>query len=301
MSNKMNLNGCRLIIKGGGEMASGIAVRLYKAGLRAILILEVPAPSAVRRTVSFCEAVYDGEQQVEGIRARRAQNREEIAALWRQGIIAVAVDPDWELLGQIQPHVCVDAILAKRNMGTTLTDAPFTLGIGPGFTAGVDTHAVIETNRGHNLGRVYTEGAAQANTGIPGNICGYTVERVLRAPEEGITQTHRQIGELVRAGDVALSVGGAPVAALLDGVVRGLIRSGVAVTKGTKVGDIDPRGNAEYCYTVSEKARALGGAVLEAICAYITNQGYNGPCPIGETLDISHSLRHKAFLIFGGS
>jgi xanthine dehydrogenase accessory factor len=271
MSNKMNLKACRLVIKGGGEMASGIAVRMYRAGLREILLLEAPAPLAVRRTVSFCEAVYDGEQKVEGVLARREQNREEIAALWRQGIIAVAVDPDWKLLGQIRPHVCVDAILAKRNTGTALSDAPLTLGLGPGFTAGVDAHAVIETNRGHNLGRVYTEGSAQANTCIPGDIGGYTVERVLRAPEDGITRAHRKIGELVRAGDAVLNVGAVPVTAQIDGVVRGLVRSGVSVTKGTKVGDIDPRGNAEFCYTVSEKARALGGAVLEAICTFITN------------------------------
>jgi xanthine dehydrogenase accessory factor len=269
MNSNMNINACRLVIKGGGEMASGIAVRLFRAGLREILLLETPAPSAVRRTVCFCEAVYDGRQQVEGIMAQRAQHCEEIAALWRQGILAVAVDPDWKLLGQIRPHVCVDAILAKRNTGTAMTDAPFTLGIGPGFTAGVDTHAVVESNRGHNLGRVYTEGAAQDNTGIPGVIGGYSVERLLRAPEEGITRAYRQIGEIVRAGDTVLSVGKSPVAARIDGVVRGLVHSGVTVGKGSKVGDIDPRGNAEYCHTVSEKARALGGAVLEAVCAFI--------------------------------
>ena len=262
------LNACRIIIKGGGEMASGVAVRLYRAGIREILLLERPAPSAVRCTVSFCQAVYDGEQHVEGVPARLARDAREIAGLWRQDVIAVAVDPEWLFLEVLRPHVSIDAIIAKRNLGTRLAEAPLVLALGPGFTAGVDAHAVIETRRGHTLGRVYTTGGAEADTGIPGDISGYTRERVLRSPEAGIVKTRKRIGESVRAGETVLTVNSIPVLAEIDGVIRGLIQPGVNVPAAAKVGDIDPRGNPAHCLSVSEKARALGGAVLEAVCAY---------------------------------
>ena len=260
---------CRIIIKGGGEMASGIAVRLYRAGIREILLLETHAPLAVRRSVSFCQAVYDGEQQVEGISARLAQNAQEIAKLWRQEMLAVAVDPEWLLLRLLRSHVSIDAIMAKRNLGTKLDEAPLVLALGPGFTAGVDAHAVIETRRGHNLGRIYTVGMAEADTGVPGDISGYTHERVLRAPEAGVAESRKQIGEAVRTGETVLTVNGIPVIAGIDGVIRGIIRSGINVPASAKVGDIDPRGEPAYCLSVSEKARSLGGAALEAVCAFL--------------------------------
>ncbi|MDR1777331.1 MAG: EF2563 family selenium-dependent molybdenum hydroxylase system protein [Desulfovibrio sp.] len=266
---KTGLETCRVVIKGGGEMASGVAVRLHQAGIRNILLLEIAAPLAVRRTVSFSEAVYDGEQEIEGIHACLARHVDDILALWRREMVAVAVDPEWRLLDLLQPRVCIDAILAKRNTGTRMDEAPLVLALGPGFTAGLDAHAVIETQRGHNLGRIYRKGAAEENTGLPGAINGYTLERLLRSPEAGKVDSVRKIGELARAGEIVLNVNGVPVAAGIDGVIRGLIRPGITVPSLIKLGDIDPRGCPEYCLTVSEKARALGGAALEAVCAYL--------------------------------
>jgi xanthine dehydrogenase accessory factor len=250
-------------------MASGIAVRLYRSGFRESLLLETQTPLAVRRMVSFSEAVYDGEQRVEGVPSRLVRNKEGIAALWMRDIIAVAVDPEWKHISSLRPDVCIDAILAKRNLGTRITDAALVLALGPGFTAGEDAHAVIETQRGHNLGRIYRKGTAEADTGIPGAIGGYTLERVLRSPEAGLVSSPRRIGDMVRAGETVLRVNGVPVTARIDGVVRGLIHPGIVAPAMVKLGDIDPRGRTEYCQTVSEKARALGGSVLEAICAYL--------------------------------
>ena len=260
-----------IIIKSGGEMASGIAVRLFRAGFRNLLMLETSRPLAVRRAVAFCEAVYDGEQRVEGIIARRADRPEAIRELWRNGMLAVAVDPEWTLLPLLQPEMTIDAVLAKRNIGTAMTEAPLVVALGPGFTAGVDAHYVIETNRGHDLGRVYAGGSAQPDTGIPGDIGGYTRERVVRAPIDGVVEDCRDIGSLIRAGETVCTVGGVPAVAAIDGIVRGCIRPGTMARAGLKLGDIDPRGIPEHCRTVSEKARALGGAVLEILCAHINN------------------------------
>ena len=260
----------RIVIKSAGEMASGVAVRLHRAGFREILMLETDAPTAVRRRVSFSEAVYDGEQCVEGVAARRAKNVEEIASLWRSGMLAVAVDPEWRFLSRLKPFASVDAVLAKRNTGTRIDETPLVVALGPGFTAGVDAHFVVETQRGHNLGRVYAEGSAEPNTGIPGTIGGYTLERVLRAPADGVVEQCREIGETLQAGETVCVVGSVPVPAKIAGVLRGCIRPGIRVSAGTKLGDIDPRGNPDNCDTVSEKARALGGAVLEILCGYLS-------------------------------
>lgn len=250
-------------------MASGVAVRLYRAGFRRMLLLECEAPLAVRRTVSFCEAVYDGSQSVEGIPARLVRDEAGLHSAWAEECLPVAVDPSWTWIGRLQPRVVVDAIIAKRNMGTHKEEAALVVGIGPGFTAGQDCHVVVESQRGHNLGRLYTSGSAEPNTGIPGNIGGYTLDRVLRAPVAGVVRVHKDIGTLVKAGDAVLSVGDTPVCATIDGVVRGCIRDGLHVPEGTKIGDVDPRGNVDYALTVSEKARSLGGAVLEALCAHV--------------------------------
>lgn len=257
-----------IVIKGAGEMASGVAVRLYRAGFRRLAMLEVAAPLAVRRAVSFCEAVRDGGQQVEGIAAVRVADPAMLEGVWQEGRIAVAVDPDWTWLQFVRPSVSIDAILAKRNLGTTMDEAPLVVALGPGFEAGRDAHWVVETQRGHNLGRLLAEGYAEANTGIPGNIGGFTRERVLRAPADGVVENVLAIGDMVRAGETVCTVGGTPVVSQIDGVVRGLIRTGIRVPKDIKIGDVDPRGEKAYCYTVSEKARALGGSVLEAICAH---------------------------------
>ena len=248
-------------------MATGVACRLYRSHFTRILMLETPSPLAVRRRVSFCEAVHDRTTTVEGIEAVRIEREDELPTVWGGGRIAVRVDPHGESLQTLRPDVFIDATVAKRNLGTAISDAPLVVALGPGFVAGRDCHVVIETNRGHNLGRLITEGSAEANTGIPGEIGGYTRERVLRAPADGRFSSGKEIGSAVRTGEVIGHVGAVEVAATIDGVLRGLIRPDSLVTAGMKIGDIDPRGNAEHCVTISEKARALGGAALEAILA----------------------------------
>lgn len=256
-----------ILIKGAGEMATGVAERLYRANFRQILMLETVAPLAIRRRVSFCEAVHDRTVMVEGIEAINVSNSDEVHEAWRNGQIAVRVDPLWESLREFKPEVVIDAILAKRNLGTSLTDAPLVIGMGPGFNAGTDCHVVVETNRGHNLGRLIAQGPAEPNTGVPGNIGGYTRERVLRAPAQGSFIAEKQLGDAVLKGEVIGRVGNAAVTAHIDGVIRGLIRPNFPVTEGLKIGDIDPRGHGSYCDTISDKARALGGSVLVALLA----------------------------------
>ncbi|MBW1636764.1 MAG: EF2563 family selenium-dependent molybdenum hydroxylase system protein [Deltaproteobacteria bacterium] len=257
-------------IKGAGEMATGVAVRLNRAGFSRIFMMEIEAPLAVRRGVSFCEAIHDGRAVVEAIEAVRVEGKSGITAAWGRGQLAVLVDPEWTVLEEMQTGVLIDATIAKRNLGTKIEDAPLVIGLGPGFTASVDVHRVVETMRGHDMGRVIETGSAQANTGVPGNIGGYTVERVLRSPADGTFQTEHEITDLVKAGEVVCCVAGKEVTAKISGVVRGLIREGTAVSKGTKIGDIDPRANVTFCSTVSEKSRAIGGAVLEAILGAFT-------------------------------
>ena len=256
-----------IVIRGAGEMATGIACRLHRANFKRISMLEIASPLAVRRQVSFCESVFERVVSVEGIEAVLVANEEELQQAWATGRIGVRVDPRGESIRRSRPDVFIDATLAKRNLGTTLTDAPLVIAMGPGFVAGEDCHLVIETNRGHDLGRLIASGAAEPNTGIPGDIGGFTKERVLRAPAAGVFASERRIGDPVRKGESVGRVGTMEVAAQIDGVLRGLIRPGTVVGEGLKIGDVDPRGDAGYCPTVSEKTRALGGAVLEAILA----------------------------------
>jgi xanthine dehydrogenase accessory factor len=258
-------NELTIAIKGGGEMASGVAWTLHRAGFRRILLLEVAEPIAVRRRVSFCEAVHDGRQTVEGVTARTVADAAGMRSAWDENCLAVRVDPAWRSLGALKPQVVVDAILAKRNLGTRIDEAELVVGLGPGFTAGTDVHRVIETQRGHHLGRIIETGAAAANSGVPGDIGGYAAARVLRAPADGGVANCVEIGDRVTAGQIVTGVAGQPVAAAIHGVVRGLIRDGSKVTEGLKLGDIDPRCDVGYCDTISEKARAIGGAVLLAI------------------------------------
>jgi xanthine dehydrogenase accessory factor len=256
-----------IIIRGAGEMATGVACSLYRANFRRILMLEIPFPLAIRRHVTFCEAVHEKCMTVEGIEAVRVFGESELKQAWTEGKIAVAVDPEGENILRYRPDLLVDAILAKRNLGISIADAPMVVALGPGFEAGRDCHVVVETNRGHDLGRLITAGTAEADTGIPGNIAGYRAERVVRAPTGGIFTTGKEIGDPVRKGEVIGTVGTAEVIANIDGILRGLIRPDSSVTMGLKIGDIDPRGEARYCDTVSEKARTVGGAVLEAMLA----------------------------------
>ena len=257
-----------LCIKGAGEMASGIAWCLHRAGFTRIFMVEIRNPLAVRRRVSFCEAVRLGEQNVEGITAVRAVTEEEVFQAFGRGQIPVIPDPDWEFIPRLGPDVVIDALIAKRNLGTRRDEAPLVLGLGPGFTAGEDVDQVIETHRGHDLGRIIEQGKALPNTGIPGNIGGFTSERVLRAPCNGTFESLLDIGDAVEAGRPVGRVNGSTIIARISGVLRGQIQPGTPVKAGLKLGDIDPRGDAEFCATISDKARTLGGAVIQAVDAW---------------------------------
>ena len=252
------------LIRGAGAIASGVAVRLYRSGFH-VVMTEISHPTTIRRTVAFSDAVVYGSQEVEGITARLAENPSQALQMAAEGCIPVLVDPDCRCRSLLKPDVVVDAILAKRNLGTAITDAAIVIGVGPGFTAGVDCHAVVETMRGHTLGRVYYQGSTLPNTNVPGLIGGFAGERVLRAPADGVFRGLRRIGETVQAGEIVGTVDGVPMAATISGVLRGLLADGVPVRRGMKSGDVDPRGQAEYCSLVSDKALAVAGGVLEAI------------------------------------
>ena len=254
-----------VLIRGAGEMASGVAHRLHQSHFK-ICMIEIPHPLAVRREVTFSEAIYGGEKEVEGVRAKLISKTEEMESVWKRNCIPILIDPDGKKTRSfLKPDVLVDAIMAKKNLGTQINDAPLVIGLGPGFTAGKDVHIVIETNRGHHLGKMMLNGMAESDTGIPGEIGGYTIERLLRTMKKGIFHPQKSIGERVNKGAVVAVVDDFPVIAKISGVVRGLLLGGVEVKKGMKVGDIDPRGKRELCFTISDKARAIGGGVLEAI------------------------------------
>ncbi|GHU35420.1 molybdenum hydroxylase [Spirochaetia bacterium] len=258
-------------IKGAGDLASGIALRLYHAHFN-VVMADIASPTAVRRTVSFCRAINEGEAVVEDVKAVLAHSMAEITSALTQGFIPVAVDPQAHMVSELSPAVLVDAIIAKKNLSTHIHDAPVVIGVGPGFTAGVDCCAVIETKRGHTLGRVITssdsEPRALPNTGVPGDIGGFSTERIIRAPADGIFEGKAAIGDRVSKGDIVGSVSGQSIQAELDGIVRGLLPTGISVTKGMKSGDIDPRCERFHCFTVSDKALAIAGGVLEAILRF---------------------------------
>ena len=254
----------RVLIRGAGDIASGIALRLYRSGM-AVIMTDLPQPTAIRRTVCFSQAIVNGETAVEDVTAVRAASSAHAEEILEEGKIPVLVDAEAACCADLHPDVLVDAILAKRNLGTAIGDAPIVIGIGPGFTAGVDCRAVVETMRGHTLGRAIYEGTAMANTAVPGLIGGYAGERVLRAPADGIFHQILPIGAQVKAGDIAGQVDGKDMVCTIDGVLRGILADGVSVHKGMKAGDVDPRGKVEYCYTASDKALSVGGGVLEAI------------------------------------
>ena len=252
-----------VLIRGAGDLATGVALRLHRAGLQ-VVMTDLPQPTAIRRTVCFSQAIVQGTAVVEGVKAGRAEP-ETVQAALQAGEIPVLADPDCRCLSMLRPQVLVDAILAKKNLGTAIENAPVVIGLGPGFAAGKDCHAVIETMRGHALGRVILEGSAQPNTAIPGLIGGYAGERVLRAPADGIFRGCAQIGDIVTEGQTVGYVGETPMTCTISGVLRGLLADGTPVHQGMKSGDVDPRGKKEYCFTASDKALAIGGGVLEAI------------------------------------
>ncbi|MCP4717293.1 MAG: EF2563 family selenium-dependent molybdenum hydroxylase system protein [Deltaproteobacteria bacterium] len=253
-----------VVMRGGGDLGSGIAHRLHRCGIR-VLILEVAQPLVVRRTVSFAQAVIDGSTELEGVTAVKVSTLEEAREAWRLDRIPIIVDPDMRVLDELQPDALIDATLAKRDTGIRKDMAPITIALGPGFEAGVHADVIIETNRGHDLGRLIFEGCAEPDTGIPAPVKGHGSERVLRAPCKGIIAHVRDIGDEVKKGDVICSVNDQPVESAFDGIIRGLIMQGRTVPQGLKIGDVDPRPIHEHCYTISDKARALGGSVLEAI------------------------------------
>ena len=253
-----------VIIKGAGDIASGIALRLFHCGFK-IIMTDLIRPTCIRRTVSFCQAIIDNTATVEDVTAEFAEDPQKAFEIVENGHIAVLADEECEVLKSIKPDVLVDAILAKKNTGTSISDAPLVIGVGPGFTAGKDCHFVVETKRGHTLGRVIEKGSAIPNTGVPGNIEGFTWERLIKAPKAGIFVQKAQIGDIVKKGDIVGFVDDEPVPALIDGVLRGILPTGTHVYEGMKSGDVDPRGNVENCCTVSDKALSVAGGVLEAI------------------------------------
>ena len=262
-----------IVVRGGGDLATGTIHRLWSAGFK-VLVLEAKHPAAIRRQVSLSEAVYEGKATVEGLTAVLIHDISEMEAVWAAGNVPMIVDPEGKCLETVKPAVLVDAIIAKVNLGTNRAMAPATIALGPGFTAGVDVDVVIETSRGHKLGRVIREGAAKPNTGIPGIIGGYGKERVMHSPAKGILRNVHAIGDIVEAGTeiayIETEDRHVPVLATISGIIRGLIRDGYPVTVGFKIADIDPRREElENCWLISDKARCIAGSVLEQVCAAV--------------------------------
>lgn len=256
-----------VVVRGGGDLASGVIHRLYRCGYR-ILILESEKPSAIRREVAFCKAIYDGEAFVEGVLSHKIQSTDECRKVWRMREIPILTDEKGESIRQLKPAAVIDGILAKRNLGTSRSMAPLTIALGPGFTAGEDVDYVVETMRGHDLGRIIDEGEAAPNTGIPGIIAGVGKERVIHAPESGRIQNKAKIADFVEKGQTIARIGKIPVQASLTGVLRGIIRDGYEVKKGMKIADIDPRRDQKKnCSTISDKARCIAGSVVEILLA----------------------------------
>jgi xanthine dehydrogenase accessory factor len=258
------LNHLVILVRGAGEMATGVAHRLASCHFK-VCMTETSNPQAVRREVAFSEAIFDSEKEVEGVSARRVESADHISEAWRNGKISILIDPEAKVKDFLKPDVFIDATLSKKNLGTKKTDGLLVIGLGPGFVAGKDVHLIIETNRGHNLGRIISNGEAEANTGIPGPIAGYTEERVIRAPKDGQFITIRKIGDGVKVNEKVGMIGNVAVRTRIPGVIRGLLRDGTKVWKGMKLGDVDPRGNKTNCYTISDKARTISGGVLQAI------------------------------------
>ena len=272
-----------IICRGGGDLATGIVHRLFRAGFP-VLVLETDSPAAIRRQVSFSEAVYDGTATVEGVTAERiaSVDRASVDHVLEAGRVPLLVDPEGNSIAQLKPDIVVDAIIAKKNLGTAKEMAPLVIGIGPGFTAGEDVDLVVESMRGHNLARIFTTGSALPNTGIPGNIGGFTKERVLHAEADGYMKNIRKIGDIVEKGEEIARIyekmteegifsgSYVSVEASISGIIRGLIREGYHFQKGFKIADIDPReSELANCFTISDKARSIGGSVLEAVCGYV--------------------------------
>ncbi len=254
-----------IIVRGGGDLATGTIYKLHECGY-AVLILETAKPTAIRRKAAFSEAVYDGSCTVEGVECRLVHTKQQCIQAWKERIIPLMIDPDGQIIKEMQPEALIDAILAKKNLGTKKEMAPLTIALGPGFLAGSDVDYVIETKRGHQLGRVIAQGSALPNTGVPGIIGGYGAQRVIHAPAAGKICVQADIGSVVKKGQTLASIGEARIDAPFDGVLRGMIRDGFIVAQGLKIADIDPRiEEKENCTTISDKARCIAGGVLEVL------------------------------------
>lgn len=258
-----------LLVRGGGDLATGVIVKLRNSGYN-VIASEISSPTVIRRTVSFAEAMFSGSVTVEGVEAVKIGRPEERFALFDQGKVPIVEDPDLEFLDEISPMIVIDAILAKRNLGTRIDMAPLVIALGPGFTAGSDCHYVIETKRGHELGRIISEGSASPNTGIPGIISGYGSKRVVRSPAEGVWKAVKPIGSIVKAGETIAYAGSVPVIATIDGMIRGMLHDGLTVTPGFKCADIDPRGEEVDYVHISDKARCIAGGVLEVCDSFLS-------------------------------
>lgn len=263
----------KVVVRGGGDIASGVINRLYKMGVK-VLVLEIEKPNFIRRKVCYGQAIYDKEYELEGAVSKFADSIEDIEKIWNENKIPVYIDPEMKVVDIIKPDAVVDAIIAKKNLGFKISKDYITIALGPGFEAGKDADVVIETNRGHNLGRVIFEGKAAENTGVPGVINGFGRERVVYAPEKGILTIIKDIGSIVKKDEIIAYVDNIPVYATLSGLVRGMIRDKSFVTKGLKIGDIDPR-ESEYenCFTISDKARTVSGGVVEALFYLLCKKG----------------------------
>ncbi len=277
----IKLNALTILIKGGGEVGSAIAHRLVRSGFR-VCLTETRFPLAVHRGTTYCEAVYDGEKEVEGIIAKLVFSPEQIYETLAQNKIPIIVDPEAQIKSLLNPHVLVDAIMAKRNTGTKITDAPVVIGLGPGFLVSRDVHAIIETNHSEDLGKVITQGEAERDTRVPVSIGGFTFERVLNAPVDGQFVSLKNIGDNVSQGDTVALVAVEPIEAKISGIVRGLLRSNTEIREGAKVGEIDPVNSPEICYKIRAKMRAIAGGVLEAILMF-----HNIPDEL-ESKDVKH-------------
>ncbi|ANP70864.1 EF2563 family selenium-dependent molybdenum hydroxylase system protein [Clostridium tyrobutyricum] len=259
------MNKDTVIVRGGGDVASGAIQKLHRSGFK-VLILEIENPTSIRRKVSFSEAIYDQNIEIENIKASHVDSLDAVHECWNNEKIPVVVDPDGIYIGLLKPEIVVDGILAKKNLGTNMGMAPITIALGPGFEAGKDVNAVIETNRGHNLGRLIFKGKAADDTGVPGVIAGYSKERVIYSPYSGIINNIKDIGDTVKSGETIAHIGCFRVKANISGVLRGIIRDRTTVKKGLKIADVDPRiSEKKNCFTISDKARNIGGGVLEAI------------------------------------
>ena len=253
-----------VLIRGGGDLATGVAARLYRSGFD-VLMVEIEKPLAVRRLVSLAEAIYAREVEIEELCGRRIESAADVESTLEEGVIPVLVDPMAESRHQLEPVVMVDGRMRKTPPEIGMEAAHLVIGLGPGFTAGHNCHAVVETNRGHHMGRVFWEGKAEPDTTIPERVANYDLDRVLRSPTAGMFEGKKMLGSIISKGEVIAVVNGFPLQAPFPGALRGLLHSGLEVEAGAKVGDLDPREETSYCYQISDKSLAVGGGVLEAI------------------------------------